>query len=121
MGTKYDPNHVEATVKKVGEYAGAQEKYKKQSLNVKYSYDAVPTEYDYIEKYGWGSPTTVGSLYTAYGYRPKPYGYKKPYGYGKKPYGYKSKYGKKPMNEEEPEDNMEDGDWEEDTEENWEE
>ena len=40
---------------------------------------------------------------------------------GKKPYGYKSKYGKKPMNEEEPEDNMEDGDWEEDTEENWEE
>merc|ERR1712072_949353 len=33
-GTKYDPNHVEATVKKVGEYAGAQEKYKKQSLNV---------------------------------------------------------------------------------------
>merc|ERR1712141_591806 len=137
-GTKYDPNHVEATMKKVGEYAGAQEKYKKQSLNVKYSYDAVPTEYDYIEKYGWGSPTTVGSLYTgygyghhypqqygyghdSYGYRPKPYGYKKPYGYGKKPYGYKSKYGKKPMNEEEPEDNMEDGDWEEDTEENWEE
>merc|ERR1711981_279403 len=43
-GTKYDPNHVEATVKKVGEYAGAQEKYR------------------------WGSPTTVGSLYTGYGY-----------------------------------------------------
>merc|ERR1719219_1978271 len=115
-GTKYDPNHVEATVKKVGEYAGAQEKYKKQSLNVKYSYDAVPTEYDYIEKYGWGSPTTVGSLYTGYGYG---HHYPQQYGYGHHDsYGYKSKYGKKPMNEEEPEDNMEDGDWEEDIEEN---
>merc|ERR1711881_187183 len=53
-GTKYDSSHVDNTIKKVGEYADAQEDYKKQSLNIKYSYDAVPTEYDYVEKYGWG-------------------------------------------------------------------
>merc|ERR1711874_858878 len=112
-GTKYDSSHVDNTIKKVGEYADAQEDYKKQSLNIKYSYDAVPTEYDYVEKYGWGRPTTIGSLYNGYGYgnqypqqygyghqhsygykRPS-YGYKKP-SYRKKPYGYKSKYGKKP-------------------------
>merc|ERR1712020_311275 len=51
-GTKYDSSHVDNTIKKVGEYADAQEDYKKQSLNIKYSYDAVPTEYDYVEKYG---------------------------------------------------------------------
>merc|ERR1712110_922129 len=120
-GTKYDSSHVDNTIKKVGEYADAQEDYKKQSLNIKYSYDAVPTEYDYVEKYGWGRPTTIGSLYNGYGYgnqypqqygyghqhsygykRPS-YGYKKP-SYRKKPYGYKSKYGKKPK---------EDQDWEE--------
>merc|ERR1712110_1404680 len=43
-GTKYDSSHVDNTIKKVGEYADAQEDYKKQSLNIKYSYDAVPTE-----------------------------------------------------------------------------
>merc|ERR1719433_1534572 len=51
---------------------------KKQSLNIKYSYDAVPTEYDYVEKYGWGRPTTIGSLYNGYGYGnqyPQQYGY----------------------------------------------
>merc|ERR1739845_336912 len=67
-GTKYDSSHVDNTIKKVGEYADAQEDYKKQSLNIKYSYDAVPTEYDYVEKYGWGRPTTIGSLYNGYGY-----------------------------------------------------
>merc|ERR1719220_2826594 len=128
--------------KKVGEYADAQEDYKKQSLNIKYSYDAVPTEYDYVEKYGWGRPTTIGSLYNGYGYgnqypqqygyghqhsygykRPS-YGYKKP-SYRKKPYGYKSKYEKKPKEDqdwEEPkEETHEDGDWKDDTDEDWEE
>merc|ERR1711910_31067 len=141
-GTKYDSSHVDNTIKKVGEYADAQEDYKKQSLNIKYSYDAVPTEYDYVEKYGWGRPTTIGSLYNGYGYgnqypqqygyghqhsygykRPS-YGYKKP-SYRKKPYGYKSKYGKKPKEEqdwEEPkEETHEDGDWKDDTDEDWEE
>merc|ERR1712226_1544552 len=64
---------------KVGEYADAQEDYKKQSLNIKYSYDAVPTEYDYVEKYGWGRPTTIGSLYNGYGYGNQ---YPQQYGYG---------------------------------------
>merc|ERR1711910_95956 len=141
-GTKYDSSHVDNTIKKVGEYADAQEDYKKQSLNIKYSYDAVPTEYDYVEKYGWGRPTTIGSLYNGYGYgnqypqqygyghqhsygykRPS-YGYKKP-SYRKKPYGYKSKYGKKPKEDqdwEEPkEETHEDGDWKDDTDEDWEE
>merc|ERR1711910_238240 len=141
-GTKYDSSHVDNTIKKVGEYADAQEVYKKQSLNIKYSYDAVPTEYDYVEKYGWGRPTTIGSLYNGYGYgnqypqqygyghqhsygykRPS-YGYKKP-SYRKKPYGYKSKYGKKPKEDqdwEEPkEETHEDGDWKDDTDEDWEE
>merc|ERR1739847_50253 len=66
-GKKYDSSHVDNTIKKVGEYADAQEDYKTQSLNVEYSYDAVPTEYDYVEKYGWGRPTTIGSLYNGYG------------------------------------------------------
>merc|ERR1711883_29428 len=141
-GTKYDSSHVDNTIKKVGEYADAQEDYKKQSLNIKYSYDAVPTEYDYVEKYGWGRPTTIGSLYNGYGYgsqypqqygyghqhsygfkRPS-YGYKKP-SYRKKPYGYKSKYEKKPKEDqdwEEPkEETHEDGDWKDDTDEHWEE
>merc|ERR1711981_1003222 len=141
-GTKYDSSHVDNSIKKVGEYAEAQEDYKKQSLNIKYSYDAVPTEYDYVEKYGWGRPTTIGSLYNGYGYgnqypqqygyghqhsygyeRPS-YGYKKP-SYRKKPYGYKSKYGKKPKEDqdwEEPkEETHEDGDWKDDTDEDWEE
>merc|ERR1711910_62200 len=141
-GTKYDSSHVDNTIKKVGEYADAQEDYKKQSLNIKYSYDAVPTEYDYVEKYGWGRPTTIGSLYNGYGYgnqypqqygyghqhsygykRPS-YGYKKP-SYRKKPYGYKSKYGKKPKEDqdwEEPKEEIhEDGDWKDDTDEDWEE
>merc|ERR1711953_906805 len=141
-GTKYDSSHVDNTIKKVGEYADAQEDYKKQSLNIKYSYDAVPTEYDYVEKYGWGRPTTIGSLYNgygygnqypqqyvyghqhSYGYKRPPYGYKKP-SYRKKPYGYKSKYGKKPKEDqdwEEPkEETHEDGDWKDDTDEHWEE
>merc|ERR1711981_934440 len=114
-GTKYDSSHVDNTIKKVGEYADAQEDYKKQSLNIKYSYDAVPTEYDYVEKYGWGRPTTIGSLYN---------GYKRP-SYRKKPYGYKSKYEKKPKEDqdwEEPkEETHEDGDWKDDTDEHWEE
>merc|ERR1711863_22873 len=141
-GTKYDSSHVDNTIKKVGEYADAQEDYKKQSLNIKYSYDAVPTEYDYVEKYGWGRPTTIGSLYNGYGYgnqypqqygyghqhsygykRPS-YGYKKP-SYRKKPYGYKPKYGKKPKEDqdwEEPkEETHEDGDWKDDTDQDWEE
>ena len=121
-GTKYDHSHIDSTIKKVGQYADAQEQYKKQHLNVKYSYDAVPTEYDYVEKYGWGKPTTIGSLYTGYGYGhqypqqyeygqhdsygyKKPsyghnsYGYKKPsydYGYKPEPYGYKKHEYKKP-------------------------
>merc|ERR1711863_239082 len=33
-GTKYDSSHVDNTIKKVGEYADAQEDYKKQSLNI---------------------------------------------------------------------------------------
>merc|ERR1712001_153035 len=78
-GTKYDSSHVDNTIKKVGEYADAQEDYKKQSLNIKYSYDAVPTEYDYVEKYGWGRPTTIGSLYNGYGYGNQ---YPQQYGYG---------------------------------------
>merc|ERR1712020_177462 len=123
-GTKYDSSHVDNTIKKVGEYADAQEDYKKQSLNIKYSYDAVPTEYDYVEKYGWGRPTTIGSLYNSYGYKRPSYGYKKP-SYRKKPYGYKSKYGKKPKEDqdwEEPkEETHEDGDWKDDTDEDWEE
>merc|ERR1711936_1393356 len=126
-GTKYDSSHVDNTIKKVGEYADAQEDYKKQSLNIKYSYDAVPTEYDYVEKYGWGRPTTIGSLYNGYGYGnqyPQQYGYEKP-SYRKKPYGYKSKYGKKPKEDqdwEEPkEETHEDGDWKDDTDEDWEE
>merc|ERR1711899_308318 len=139
-GTKYDSSHVDNTIKKVGEYADAQEDYKKQSLNIKYSYDAVPTEYDYVEKYGWGRPTTIGSLYNGYGYgnqypqqygyghqhgykRPS-YGYRKP-SYRKKPYGYKPKYGKKPKEDqdwEEPkEETHEDGDWKDDTDQDWEE
>merc|ERR1711863_60159 len=134
-GTKYDSSHVDNTIKKVGEYADAQEDYKKQSLNIKYSYDAVPTEYDYVEKYGWGRPTTIGSLYNGYGYGnqyPQQYGYGHQYSYGykkpsyrKKPYGYKSKYGKKPKEDqdwEEPkEETHEDGDWKDDTDEDWEE
>ena len=44
---------------------------------------------------------------------------------GKKPYGYKSKYGKKPKEDqdwEEPkEETHEDGDWKDDTDEDWEE
>merc|ERR1711953_1568808 len=141
-GTKYDSSHVDNTIKKVGEYADAQEDYKKQSLNIKYSYDAVPTEYDYVEKYGWGRPTTIGSLYNGYGYgnqypqqygygHQHSYGYKRPsYGYKrpsyrKKPYGYKSKYEKKPKEDqdwEEPkEETHEDGDWKDDTDEHWEE
>merc|ERR1712109_351404 len=146
-GKKYDSSHVDNTIKKVGEYADAQEDYKTQSLNVKYSYDAVPTEYDYVEKYGWGRPTTIGSLYNgygnqypqqygyghqdSYGYKTPSYGYKRPsYGYkkpryGKKPYGYKPKYGKKPKEDqdwEEPkEETHEDGDWKDDTDEDWEE
>merc|ERR1712073_5306 len=139
-GTKYDSSHVDNTIKKVGEYADAQEDYKKQSLNIKYSYDAVPTEYDYVEKYGWGRPTTIGSLYYgygnqypqqygyghqhSYGYKRPSYGYKKP-SYRKKPYGYKSKYGKKPKEDqdwEEPkEETHEDGDWKDDTDQDWEE
>merc|ERR1711994_446106 len=145
-GKKYDSIHVDNTIKKVGEYADAQEDYKTQSLNVKYSYDAVPTEYDYVEKYGWGRPTTIGSLYngygnqypqqygyghqdsygykTPYGYKRPSYGYKKPR-YGKKPYGYKPKYGKKPKEDqdwEEPkEETHEDGDWKDDTDKDWEE
>merc|ERR1712141_958180 len=134
-GTKYDSSHVDNTIKKVGEYADAQEDYKKQSLNIKYSYDAVPTEYDYVEKYGWGRSTTIGSLYNGYGYgnqypqqygygHQHSYGYKKP-SYRKKPYGYKSKYGKKPKEDqdwEEPkEETHEDGDWKDDTDEDWEE
>merc|ERR1711863_101520 len=134
-GTKYDSSHVDNTIKKVGEYADAQEDYKKQSLNIKYSYDAVPTEYDYVEKYGWGRPTTIGSLYNGYGYgnqypqqygygHQHSYGYKRP-SYGYKPYGYKSKYGKKPKEDqdwEEPkEETHEDGDWKDDTDEDWEE
>merc|ERR1712036_59904 len=141
-GTKYDSSHVDNTIKKVGEYADAQEDYKKQSLNIKYSYDAVPTEYDYVEKYGWGRPTTIGSLYNGYGYgnqypqqygygHQHSYGYKRPsYGYRKpsyrkKPYGYKPKYGKKPKEDqdwEEPkEETHEDGDWKDDTDQDWEE
>merc|ERR1719273_647193 len=146
-GKKYDSSHVDNTIKKVGEYADAQEDYKTQSLNVKYSYDAVPTEYDYVEKYGWGRPTTIGSLYNgygnqypqqygyghqdSYGYKTPSYGYKRPsYGYkkpryGKKPYGYKPKYGKKPKEDqdwEEPkEETHEDGDWKDDTDKDWEE
>merc|ERR1711863_253266 len=141
-GTKYDSSHVDNTIKKVGEYADAQEDYKKQSLNIKYSYDAVPTEYDYVEKYGWGRPTTIGSLYNGYGYGSQypqqygyghqhSYGYKRPsYGYKrpsyrKKPYGYKSKYEKKPKEDQdwgEPkEETHEDGDWKDDTDEDWEE
>merc|ERR1711994_638693 len=146
-GKKYDSSHVDNTIKKVGEYADAQEDYKTQSLNVKYSYDAVPTEYDYVEKYGWGRPTTIGSLYNgygnqypqqyryghqdSYGYKTPSYGYKRPsYGYkkpryGKKPYGYKPKYGKKPKEDqdwEEPkEEAHEDGDWKDDTDKDWEE
>merc|ERR1712001_345319 len=141
-GTKYDSSHVDNTIKKVGEYADAQEDYKKQSLNIKYSYDAVPTEYDYVEKCGWGRPTTIGSLYNGYGYgnqypqqygygHQHSYGYKRPsYGYRKpsyrkKPYGYKPKYGKKPKEDqdwEEPkEETHEDGDWKDDTDEDWEE
>merc|ERR1712141_563321 len=86
-GTKYDSSHVDNTIKKVGEYADAQEDYKKQSLNIKYSYDAVPTEYDYVEKYGWGRPTTIGSLYNGYGYGNQ---YPQQYGYGHQhSYGYK--------------------------------
>merc|ERR1712110_954291 len=86
-GTKYDSSHVDNTIKKVGEYADAQEDYKKQSLNIKYSYDAVPTEYDYVEKYGWGRPTTIGSLYNGYGYGNQ---YPQQYGYGhQRSYGYK--------------------------------
>merc|ERR1712113_453261 len=132
-GTKYDSSHVDNTIKKVGEYADAQEDYKKQSLNIKYSYDAVPTEYDYVEKYGWGRPTTIGSLYNgygnqypqqygyghqhSYGYKRPSYGYRKP-SYRKKPYGYKPKYGKKPKEDqdwEEPkEETHEDGDWKDD-------
>merc|ERR1711881_322493 len=81
-GTKYDSSHVDNTIKKVGEYADAQEDYKKQSLNIKYSYDAVPTEYDYVEKYGYGHQHS-------YGYKRPSYGYKEP-SYRKKPYGYKS-------------------------------
>merc|ERR1712087_626736 len=145
-GKKYDSSHVDNTIKKVGEYADAQEDYKTQSLNVKYSYDAVPTEYNYVEKYGWGRPTTIGSLYngygnqypqqygyghqdsygykTPYGYKRPSYGYKKPR-YGKKPYGYKPKYGKKPKEDqdwEEPkEETHEDGDWKDDTDKDWEE
>ena len=93
-GTKYDSSHVDNTIKKVGEYADAQEDYKKQSLNIKYSYDAVPTEYDYVEKYGWGRPTTIGSLYNGYGYGnqyPQQYGYghQHSYGYKRPSYGYK--------------------------------
>merc|ERR1712156_1099462 len=113
-GTKYDSSHVDNTIKKVGEYADAQEDYKKQSLNIKYSYDAVPTEYDYVEKYGWGRPTTIGSLYNGYGYGnqyPQQYGYghQHSYGYKRPSYGYRKpsyrpKYGKKPK---------EDQDWEE--------
>merc|ERR1712036_197678 len=141
-GTKYDSSHVDNTIKKVGEYADAQEDYKKQSLNIKYSYDAVPTEYDYVEKYGWGRPTTIGSLCNGYGYgnqypqqygygHQHSYGYKRPsYGYRKpsyrkKPYGYKPKYGKKPKEDqdwEEPkEETHEDGDWKDDTDQDWEE
>merc|ERR1712165_595386 len=146
-GKKYDSSHVDNTIKKVGEYADAQEDYKTQSLNVKYSYDAVQTEYDYVEKYGWGRPTTIGSLYNgygnqypqqygyghqdSYGYKTPSYGYKRPsYGYkkpryGKKPYGYKPKYGKKPKEDqdwEEPkEETHEDGDWKDDTDKDWEE
>merc|ERR1711881_809201 len=141
-GTKYDSSHVDNTIKKVGEYADAQEDYKKQSLNIKYSYDAVPTEYDYVEKYGWGRPTTIGSLYNGYGYgnqypqqygygHQHSYGYKRPsYGYRKpsyrkKPYGYKPKYGKKPKEDqdwEEPkEETHEDGDWKDDADQDWEE
>ena len=93
-GTKYDSSHVDNTIKKVGEYADAQEDYKKQSLNIKYSYDAVPTEYDYVEKYGWGRPTTIGSLYNGYGYGnqyPQQYGYghQHSYGYKRPSYGYR--------------------------------
>merc|ERR1711963_630666 len=146
-GKKYDSSHVDNTIKKVGEYADAQEDYKTQSLNVKYSYDAVPTEYDYVEKYGWGRPTTIGSLYNgygnqypqlygyghqdSYGYKTPSYGYKRPsYGYkkpryGRKHYGYKPKYGKKPKEDqdwEEPkEETHEDGDWKDDTDKDWEE
>merc|ERR1712113_541695 len=139
-GTKDDSSHVDNTIKKVGEYADAQEDYKKQSLNIKYSYDAVPTEYDYVEKYGWGRPTTIGSLYYgygnqypqqygyghqhSYGYKRPSYGYRKP-SYRKKPYGYKPKYGKKPKEDqdwEEPkEETHEDGDWKDDTDQDWEE
>merc|ERR1712203_835825 len=139
-GTKYDSSHVDNTIKKVGEYADAQEDHKKQSLNIKYSYDAVPTEYDYVEKYGWGRPTTIGSLYNGYGYGnqyPQQYGYGHQHSYGykrpscrkpsyrKKPYGYKPKYGKKPKEDqdwEEPkEETHEDGDWKDDTDQDWEE
>merc|ERR1712156_503296 len=116
-GTKYDSSHVDNTIKKVGEYADAQEDYKKQSLNIKYSYDAVPTEYDYVEKYGWGRPTTIGSLYNGYGYGNQ---YPQQYGYGHQP-----KYGKKPKEDqdwEEPkEETHEDGDWKDDTDQDWEE
>merc|ERR1712001_252284 len=92
-GTKYDSSHVDNTIKKVGEYADAQEDYKKRSLNIKYSYDAVPTEYDYVEKCGWGRPTTIGSLYNGYGYGnqyPQQYGYghQHSYGYKRPSYGY---------------------------------
>merc|ERR1739848_55090 len=131
-GKKYDSSHVDNTIKKVGEYADAQEDYKTQSLNVKYSYDAVPTEYDYVEKYGWGRPTTIGSLYNGYGNQyprqsgygnqyPQQYGYgqQDSYGYKRPSYGYKSKYGKKPKEDqdwEEPkEETHEDGDWKDDT------
>merc|ERR1712223_1584132 len=134
-GKKYDSSHVDNTIKKVGEYADAQEDYKTQSLNVKYSYDAVPTEYDYVEKYGWGRPTTIGSLYNGYGnqypqqygYGPQDsYGYKTPYGYKRPSYGYKKpRYGKKPKEDqdwEEPkEETHEDGDRKDDTDKDWEE
>merc|ERR1739848_491051 len=135
-GKKYDSSHVDNTIKKVGEYADAQEDYKTQSLNVKYSYDAVPTEYDYVEKYGWGRPTTIGSLYNGYGNQypqqsgygnqypqqygygqQDSYGYKRPsYGYKRPSYGYKKPsyckrpYGYKSKYGKKP---KEDQDWEE--------
>merc|ERR1739848_547925 len=122
-GKKYDSSHVDNTIKKVGEYADAQEDSKTQSLNVKYSYE--PSQPNTItSKYGWGRPTTIGSLYNGYGnqypqqsgygnqypqqhgyghqdshgYKAPSYGYKTPsYGYKRPSYGYKkTSYGKRP-------------------------
>ena len=48
-GTKYDSSHVDNTIKKVGEYADAQEDYKKQSLNIKEDIAIAINSYPSIE------------------------------------------------------------------------